>query len=49
MIDLFEKLGKAAAASATTIITGPSKTAGIEMEIVTGVYGPGVVQAFILQ
>ncbi|MGH7214135.1 MAG: LUD domain-containing protein, partial [Tepidisphaeraceae bacterium] len=49
MLDLFELLAKEGSGSATVLITGPSKTADIEMNVVTGVHGPNVVQAFILQ
>jgi L-lactate dehydrogenase complex protein LldG len=48
MVDLFDKLSKDAG-SYVVMITGPSKTADIEMNVVTGVHGPNVVKAFILQ
>ena len=48
MLDLFEKLPQQDSKS-VTLISGPSKTADIEMNVVTGVHGPNVVQAFILQ
>jgi L-lactate dehydrogenase complex protein LldG len=48
MVDLFEKLSKDAG-SYILMITGPSKTADIEMNVVTGVHGPNVVKTFILQ
>lgn len=48
LIDLFERLARDGTGSGVTLISGPSKTADIEMNTVTGVHGPNIVQAFIL-
>ena len=48
LIDLFETLAKEGTGSGVTMISGPSKTADIEMNTVTGVHGPNIVKAFIL-
>ena len=49
LIDLFEVLSRDGVGSGVTMISGPSKTADIEMNVVTGVHGPNVVKAFVLE
>jgi L-lactate utilization protein LutC len=48
LVDLFEALSRDPAGGATHLITGSSKTADIEMNLVTGVHGPGEVRIFLL-
>ncbi|HSV14300.1 MAG TPA: LUD domain-containing protein [Tepidisphaeraceae bacterium] len=49
LVDLLQKLRDDGVTSATSIITGPSKTSDIEMNLVVGVHGPTTVHAFVLQ
>ena len=48
LLDLMDALNRDGTGSGVTMISGPSKTADIEMNVVTGVHGPNVVHAFVL-
>lgn len=48
LIDLFTRLRDEGPGNHVMLISGPSKTADIEMNVVTGVHGPNVVKAFVV-
>ena len=49
LVDLFAELALDPDRSNVILISGPSKTADIEMNVVTGVHGPNVVNAFLIK
>jgi L-lactate dehydrogenase complex protein LldG len=48
LFDLFAQLNAREMPSCLTLITGPSKTGDIELRLVTGVHGPGVVHVVLI-
>ena len=48
LVDMFTRLASEGPSNHVMLISGPSKTADIEMNVVTGVHGPNVVKAFVL-
>jgi L-lactate utilization protein LutC len=49
LFDLFRATDPAALASNFTLITGPSKTGDIELQLTTGVHGPGDWQVIVIR
>jgi len=48
LFDLFDAVGLRGLPACLSLITGPSKTGGIELKLVTGVHGPGIVHLVLI-